>query len=280
MARPPSSGAAGAPGGLVAALFAAACGTSTRPPEARTVVEAIAKSDLQRLATKRVYFAHQSVGFNIVDGLTSLAKERPELALKIAQTRRPEDFSGPLLGHSEVGENRQPLGKIEDFSATLLGGLGATTDVALLKFCYIDFDAGTDIPGVFAAYQAAVAKIKAQFPRLTLVHVTAPLSVIQGGPKGLVKSLIGKKRWGVDENIARNRFNQLMRDAYQGREPLFDLAAAESLRSDGTNATFTEQGRTYAMLAPELASDGEHLNDAGGRWVAAHLLKTLAALPN
>ena len=33
------------------------------------------------------------------------------------------------------------------------------------------------------------------------------------------------------------------------------------------------------MLAAEYASDGKHLNELGGRWVAAHLVKVLAGLP-
>jgi hypothetical protein len=34
------------------------------------------------------------------------------------------------------------------------------------------------------------------------------------------------------------------------------------------------------MLAAEYTSDGTHLNAIGGRWVAAHLVKYLAGLPD
>jgi hypothetical protein len=112
------------------------------------------------------------------------------------------------------------------------------------------------------------------------VHVTSPLTVVQSGPKALVKRMLGKPLGGSEANLARERFNALMREEYAGREPLFDLAAVESRRPDGRVVTFQAGGGRHPALAGEYASDGKHLNDLGARWAALHLLQTLAELPD
>jgi len=232
------------------------------------------------VSRKRVYFGHQSIGFNIVDGLSALEKERPDLGFTIKETRDPAEITSGVFAHARVGENKAPSSKIRDFATTLEGGMGEKVDVAFFKFCYVDFEADTDAAKVFAEYEAAIAQLHQKFPRLTIVHVTVPLAVVQTGPKAAIKRLLGRKRWGADANIVRNRYNELLRHQYAGKEPLFDLAALEATRLDGGTATFDEGGATYPMLAAEYASDGKHLNPLGGRWVAAHLIKVLAGLPS
>ena len=64
-----------------------------------------------------------------------------------------------------------------------MAGAAAGVDIALVKFCYVDFDAGTDVPALFAAYQATLASLEGRYPRTTFVHVTAPLTTVQGGPR-------------------------------------------------------------------------------------------------
>jgi hypothetical protein len=152
-------------------------------------------------------------------------------------------------------------------------------DVAFFKFCYIDFDANTDAGKLFAEYKASMTQLHQKYPRITFVHVTTPLAVVQSGAKAAFKRLFGKKPGGAEANVVRNRYNELLRQEYAGKEPLFDLAAFEATRGNGERATFDDGGSTYPMLAPEYASDGRHLNELGSRWVAAQLVKYLAALP-
>lgn len=264
------------------ALMTVGCGevAVAGASDPRAIIDGIPKGDLERLARKRIYFGHQSIGANIVGGLEALVRERPDLGMQVVRTRDPAAFEKAIFGHDSVGANHDARAKIADFAATLEGGLGAKTDIAFFKFCYVDIEADTDVEQLFAEYRDRLAALRGEFPRTRIVHVTTPLSVVQTGPKAFVKKLIGKKRWGADANVQRNRFNDLMRREYQGREPLFDLAAIEATRPDGTVATFEEQGRDFPMPAAEYVSDGKHLNDAGARRVAAHLLKTLAALPD
>jgi hypothetical protein len=234
----------------------------------------------QVLSKKRIYFGHQSVGYNIVEGMQEWVKERPSLGLKIVESGSPEALDAPAFAHGRIGANYEPLGKIEAFAQTLEQGVGAKADVALFKFCYVDFTPDTDVDRIFSRYKTTLARLHQSFPKTRFVHVTVPLTIVQTGPKAAVKRLLGRKLWGADANIVRNRFNDLMRREYGGHEPLFDLASVESTRPDGQEVRFDQGGASHPALADEYASDGKHLNPDGSRWAAAHLLKTLAELPD
>lgn len=265
---------------LPLALLLACGGTSVRSEgdAAAATVHDIPKATLEKLAQKRIYFGHQSVGYNIVEGLEALTREQP-LGFKIVEARSPEALGSAAFAHAKNGQNHEPVTKIRDFADTLeRGGLGARTDIAFFKFCYVDFPPGTDVEKVFAEYKSTLARLRNTFPSVKFVHVTSPLTVVQSGPKAFVKRMLGRRLGGVEANIARNRFNELMRKEYAGREPLFDLAAVESTRPDGRAVSFEDGGTSYPALAHEYASDGKHLNAMGARWAAAHLLKTLATV--
>lgn len=238
----------------------------------------VTRADLERLAGKRVYFGHQSVGYNLVDGLKEVARARPELALRIVESRAASALLPGTFVHAVNGRNQEPLSKIEDFARALdAEGLGARVDLAFFKFCYVDFRSDTDVGRVFAEYQRTAARLKQAHPAVTFVHVTAPLTVVASGPKVWLRGLLGKRPWGADANVARERFNALLREAYAGREPVFDLAAVEATRPDGTIETFRLDGASHPGLVPAYAADGSHLNGAGARWAAEHLVATLAA---
>jgi hypothetical protein len=267
---------------LVAALGlgAAACNkhalSAERKAEAMDAI--LPKTVGGALAGKRIYFGHQSVGYNIVDGLQAWNRERPELGLKIVESRTPDAFEGPVFAHATNGANYEPMKKIKEFADTVEGGVGAKADIAFFKFCYVDFSPETDGQKVFDEYKTTLARLRDKFPKTRFVHFTVPLTVTQTGPKAMIKRLIGRKIGGVEANIARERYNELLRREYLGKEPFFDLAKVEATRLDQRPASFEQDGRTYPYLAEEYASDGKHLNADGARWVAAHLIKTLAAL--
>jgi hypothetical protein len=69
-----------------------------------------------------------------------------------------------------------------------------------------------------------------------------------------------------------------MRREYGGREPLFDLAAVESTRPDGSRETLSLGGKTAFALHPGYTNDGSHLNEVGRRRAAEALLTLLARL--
>ena len=69
-----------------------------------------------------------------------------------------------------------------------------------------------------------------------------------------------------------------IRETFAGREPLFDLAAVESTRPDGSRVFFERAGTPVYYLAPEYTNDGGHLIGAGRRSAAEALLATLAGI--
>jgi len=262
------------------ALFSVACGgPSMDDRRALKVLDGVPEDAWTRLASEKIYFGHQSVGYDIVNGIEDLARLDPRVRLRVVETKDLGSFDGPVFAHSKNGENKKPLVKIESFEQAMDTGLGDRVDLAFFKFCYVDFAADTDVNAVFADYKAAMARLRERFPRTRWVHLTVPLTVVESGPKALAKRVLRRRLAGVAENEVRSRFNDLLRAEYAGREPLFDLATVESTFADGTTASFDAGGARLPRLIASYSYDGRHLNEQGRRWVAAHLLRYLAELP-
>jgi hypothetical protein len=153
-------------------------------------------------------------------------------------------------------------------------------DIALVKFCYVDFDAHTDAKALFAHYRATIDDLRARNPGTTFVHVTAPLTTMEGGPKALLKRLLGRAPYGIVENLRREEYNALLRQAYRGREPIFDLAQVESTSKDGSAVTVEWNGRVAPVMAAAFTDDGGHLNAEGRVRAARELVSVLAAVPD
>jgi len=235
--------------------------------------------DWQKIATKRIYFGHQSVGNNILAGVRLLAKESGQ-ELNIVQGTDAAQLNRPAILHSAVGENEKPNTKNDSFARVMTQDLRGKPEVAFYKYCYVDVKRDTNAEQLFADYKRTVDLVLAANPQLTMVHITTPLTVNQTGPKAWLKRLLGKPVAGYRENQVRARFNALLYKEYGGKAPIFDLAAFESTREDGSRSSYELDGQTYYSLAPEYSDDGGHLNERGQRFVAAHFLRFLSQLPD
>lgn len=217
-------------------------------------------SDLEALRERRVYFGHQSVGRNILDGLAAMAPQA-DLA---------------FLTESEIGENGNPQSKCDDF-ARHVEGLDGHIDIALMKFCYIDFDQNSDVEQIFGHYSQTIDRLQQRYPQIRFVHVTAPLKTSPSGLKTLVKKLLGRTNTAaLQANLKRCQFNNLLRKKYQG-QPIFDLAALQSTDRHGRQHAFTLGSQTGFSMVHDYTSDGGHLNQAGSQMAARALVRTLAA---
>lgn len=234
----------------------------------------LSAEDRDRLASLRVAFGHQSVGYNILEGIQDIGRETQALRLNIVESSSMS--SSPGIMHFRAGKNEFPLTKTDDFVRVIDSAGMTAPDVALLKFCYIDANHSTDVRAVFAHYRDALAGLRARHPRTTFMHVTMPLRTVQTGWKVTVKNLIGRPIGGYADNTKRHEYNELLRAEYKGREPIFDIAAIEATRADGTKTTFTVNGREILALTPEYSPDGGHLNELGRRYVAEEFLLALA----
>ena len=151
------------------------------------------------LSKKSFYFGHQSVGYNIIDGIRDILKENPKIKLNIIETTDASAIAPGVFAHSRIGKNTQPKTKIDDFAKYINSGVGKKADTAAMKLCYVDINENADTTELFSQYEAEIAKIHKAYPNLTIVHFTAPLRTLQTGPQSLDqegprKACMGRKR--------------------------------------------------------------------------------------
>lgn len=233
----------------------------------------VTRSNLNAIASHRIFFGHQSVGDNLLDGLRALAREA-QVPLNITLLTAPRSIPARTFGHTYVADNTQPMKKLASFELAM-GQLDASVDIALLKFCYVDINAETDVKQLFEAYRQTIQRLKVKHPGTRFLHVTTPLTTVQTGWKATIKSWIGKPPYGVLENARREEYNNLMRQAYAQKEPVFDLAGIEAMLPDGRIHQATWQGKVIPALAPIYSHDGEHLNATGQLHAARGLVAAL-----
>jgi hypothetical protein len=215
---------------------------------------------VERLSALRVVFGHQSVGANIVDGvhhLMALQEREPWQLIDIAEVGRRTDG---FLAHGRLGRNGDPASKTREFCTLMSGPVGAQVDIALHKYCYVDIDATTDVTGLFRFYRDAITNLKRTRPTLTVVHVTTPLVRVRTGLRARLRGAVGLPSLQIADNARREEFNDRLRALACPEEPLFDLAALESI------------DQTDRSLRADYTDDGGHLNGKGRRQIAEALV--------
>lgn len=236
------------------------------PSQARPV--AVSDDVWTRFDAKRIFFAHQSVGRDIIGGVEHMHGNGARPALRVHNLASGPPPAGPVLIHIEVGKNGEPASKLKHFRELLEGGLGGSVDVAMLKFCFWDIRRDTDVETLFAQYQSTFAALEKEFPTVQFVHATVPLTAADRDWRAGVRRIFGRPVPTTLDNQARHRFSSLIRGHYQGKQPIFDIEAAES--------DDDENGIPY--LAAGLTYDGGHLNDAGQQRVAGQFITSIGNL--
>ncbi len=249
-------------------------------------IEQVSTEQWNKMAKKTIFFGHQSVGYNILDGVKRVMEQNPLVNLKIVKITNPGDIDHSAKGilyHAEVGKNFNPRSKIDAFAELMDQGVGDKVDIAFLKFCFVDIGTQTNIEELFEYYRKTLAELKQKFPSTTFIHFTVPLLSEQVGfakwkhrLKGIVKKVLGKNEFY--ENVNKFAFNEMIRSEYKGKEPVFDLAAVESTFPDGSRSTFTVSGKQIESMVPAYTNDGGHLSTKGQDIVATKLLSFLATL--
>jgi hypothetical protein len=218
-------------------------------------------SDLHALEGKRIYFGHQSVGANILQGVRETL---------------PAGAVAPLITDTFVGVNGDPAGKCTDFARKFEEAAAQQPiDIALMKFCYIDFDRDTDPAALFGRYSSTIDSLRAKHPSIVFIPITAPLTTRSPAWKRAVKSVLGRDDAASQVNALRVEFNRLLLAHYSG-QPVFDLAKVESTMPDGSRVRFEVDSKEAFALADVYSDDGGHLNADGRKLAAAAFLHTLA----
>lgn len=257
---------------MVMLLGLPACGEKevTRESMIKSQISGISASRWDNISKKYIFFGHQSVGRNILDGIASVLNEHSDINLRVEELKDKAP-SGPALLHRRVGKNTQPSTKINEFEK-VVSEYGSIFDYAGLKFCYVDINQDTDVKALFDEYQSSVERLKNKFPHIKIIHFTVPLEAtswdIISKVKSVVKTIIGKP----DANYRRYEYNQLIRRAYENNELLFDLARIEATFPDGRISTHIKDGFRYETLVPAYTHDGGHLNELGQKIVAESIL--------
>lgn len=237
-------------------------------------VPSASKVDLEAIASAKVFFAHQSVGFNMLDAAPEVYADAGLAPPSVAQTTGAP--TSAQIVHVKIGHNGDPLGKIEEFDAIMRAGMADAVDVAVLKLCYVDIVVGTDVQVIFEAYRDTLDSLAADYPNTAFVAATAPLTT-ERGPLGKIKGIIGQgDNLGPEHNVIREQFNALMRAEYDAPGELFDVAAIESTSEDGERMGGMYDGKLYFAMSKDYASDPGHLNPEGAAIVTSAFLAVLA----
>lgn len=254
----------------VVATYVFLRGPAGEPYEALTS----SQEDLVTVSDTRVFFAHQSVGGNILDGVPAVFESHGLAVPQVGELESAQ--TGDWLVHTRVGENGDPLGKIREFDAAVRDGLGEEIDVAILKLCYSDVLADTDLDEVFAAYTDTLEALERDYPDVAFVAATVPLS-IKRSLVGTVKEWVGRgDRYGPEHNLAREKLNARLRAEYAEAGQLFDIASIESTTPDGERITGEYDGELYYSLDRAWAKDPGHLNPDGAKAAADGFLAVVA----
>jgi len=232
-------------------------------------------TEINKIDKLNIYFGHQSVGYNIIQGLNDIIKSIPDSQLNIIDIDQTREVSGSYFAHSKIGYNRQPRTKCDNLILRLNDPILKDVDIILSKFCYVDFNSDTNVDELFDYYSKTVADIKKNFPDKIFVHITVPLTTIQSDWKASIKKMLGKPLSGVVENVKRNKFNELIKNTYSS-EPIFDLSMIESTYPDSSKETFNYDGKKYYALIPDYTNDGGHLNNLGSKIAARELIRVIA----
>lgn len=249
----PPSGGSMSPSGLASAQ------TSSTPilqPDG-----SLTASALESISRARIFFAHRSVGANILElGIPPIYR-----AAGIAPPAVSDGLpvAGGSIGDHWLDQTDDPRSKLRDFDTWMRSkGVGAATDIALMKFGYIDILKKTDVKGLFSDYKATMDRLAVDFPQVRFVHVTVSMT-----------------RWDAENNASIESFNQLLRHEYGQSGRLFDLAQVLSTCSNGARDEHrTETGRSYFQICEEYTSDGGHLSELGAKTAATGMLTELARM--
>jgi len=229
-------------------------------------------SSWEKLAEKKIFFGHQSVGQDIIDGINDIMRDYPPIRIHIVDLDASKEIEKGSFFHSPIGKNMKPISKIQDFKQILDKGAGHQVDAAFLKLCYIDFQSGTDYQKIFSEYSNTISELEKRYPKVKFIHLTVPLTSKQAGIKYWIKRILGKPIRGYEDNVVKNGYNRLVLDKYGDKALIFGLAKAESTYPDGTRETFEKDGKTFYALVPDYTDDGSHLNIFGRKIIAEQFL--------
>jgi len=257
---------------VLAGLVLVSCADNHRDTESGMDSDAV-RQYLKVLSGKRIFFGHQSVGYDVMRGVRELAGE--EGTMRFLDAGTPQMPAGGWFADARIGRNGHPAEKCDAF-AEMAGRLAHDSlDFALMKFCYADIGPDSDPREVFDLYARTIDSLRRTFPGTKFIPATVPYTLITPRWKRMLKGLLGRSDRSLAANLRRSEFNALVARTYGGG-PLFDIARAESTHGDGTRECRVTDGDTVYSLIGRYTSDGGHLSPIGRQRAAVEILRALA----
>ena len=246
------------PGVLVAATIAGA-----QPVEIGytncLAVAGYSQSLMNEIGQLKWYFAHASVGGNMMSGIVELRAVNTNFyqfqSVSGSDTPPTTTPTGAVYEHNRGNPGWQA--KFDQFQSCVSNGWRfPLVNLAMNKLCYIDPDAD------LTYYVNSMTVLEAAYPETVFVYATIPLTT------------------GTDnDNYLRNVYNDDLRDWVRtNSRVLFDIADIEAHHTNGVRCTFTYNSRLCERLCDAYTSDGGHLNSAGAQLVARGYYALGAAL--
>lgn len=227
----------------------------------RTSFDQIERADaaaLLKVSKLRIFFAHASVGGNIVQGLQALNQSdasRYLLKIEPASGAATSSSGAPGTLYELDRGNPGQAAKISQFAESVNSGWASpNVDVVINKFCYIDPDADFD------AYTGSMTQLEKDHPGTVVVYTTIPICSDQS-------------------NDQREEFNEKLRAWVKlNKKPLLDIADIEAGKADRSARVYSSGGKSVRQMVEGYTSDGGHLNEAGAKRVAEGLYSLLLAV--
>lgn len=217
------------------------------------------KAIYEKIGQLKWYFAHASVGANMMDGITDLHAMDKELyrfqGVSAQKTPPASTQVGVIYEHNRGNPGWKA--KFDGFESCVSNGWHyPAINIAMSKLCYIDQHAS------FKYYLHSMTNLETAFPETIIVYTTMPLMT------------------GADaDNFLRNAFNERVREwTRQNGRVLFDIADIEAHDPNGKLCTFQYRNKTYQKLCDSYTKDGGHLNETGRQLVAKGFYALAAAL--
>ena len=214
---------------------------------------------VDRVAPLKIFFAHASVGGNVMEGLLNLHSvnsSRYPLTHEAVGGTPGTTSKGTIYDYSRG--NPGWAEKISSFEQYIANGWHATTvDIVMNKFCYIDQNAD------WTSYRDSMLALEAAYPTTRFIYWTMPIQTSSGY-----------------SDVLRAKFNQNLRDwiATQNNKILFDIADIEAWSPAGVHQTFSYGEQIYEKMYSGYTSDGGHLNSTGSERVATGLYSLFGLL--
>jgi hypothetical protein len=216
----------------------------------------ITPKEIEQLRGLRILVASKSLGLNLMKGFGHLAKDDPAWKLSVQRFDVEKKGGLPVVpadafnepGIVHIMATRYPLHQrvqeVDDLLRKAPWNFADKVDAVVIIYSAVK-------PETFADYAKIMDGLRTDFPKILFIQTTAALN--GAGAKDA-------------ENVSMHAFSELMRKAYRGKAPVYDLGAILS-----------QDFRLGPLMVPEYTKDptGVHPNLVPGESAAKGLALTL-----